>query len=334
MADKQIANFCNWITESTGTVVSSVKQNDLKKASRSLTEIKSDGAMLVKKLKLHVEQLESLVKLNINKERETKEQLYQAERDQKSLQRENDEIKYQMEQCKKALSSTTQSLQHSEYLYECAEMERREKGKKAQEVRDNWFVPIWGQFLMIREAIQKNGEKEEIARREAARHRENCRSLEREIANYENELRISSNKIDANQRSINALSDKCNKLHRQTGDFRNAIADLKESIFSREEQSSIAVEGLDKTDNLDKKFTTAIGFKAEKQNRFCQSNATERSIALFTETWNSIFTIETTSKLTISFTCISCGCFKTDIPFYNESNKSFTCGDCYEKQQT
>ena len=97
---------------------------------------------------------------------------------------------------------------------------------------------------MVREAIQQNGKKEEEAQREAARHKANCRSLENEIATYENELRISDNEINHYKRTIKALCDQCNELHRQTGDLRNAVDDLKKTIFVREEQSSIAVDGL------------------------------------------------------------------------------------------
>lgn len=334
MSDKLIANFGNRITESTGVVASFVRTKDLPNASRNLAEIKSDAAVIIKKLKLRVEQLESMVKLNLTKEREIKEQQYLAEQDRDSLQKENDEIKYKMERCKKAMESTRQSLQQSEYLYRSAESERREKGEKAQELRDYWFVPGFGQYLMIREAFQQNGKKAEEARREAARHRENCRSLENEIATYENELKISDKKINDNERNIRELSDQCNELHRQTGDIRNAIDDLKRTVFVREEQSSIAIDGLQNTENLDKKLAKAIDYKEESQlEKFCNSHATHRSVKLFTDTWKSMLSTEYTSNLSISFTCISCGCFKTGIPFYNESNKTFTCEDCYEKQR-
>ena len=154
MAEKQIANFSNQITESTEIVISCVRKKNLKEASRNLAEIKLDAAVIIKKLKLRVEQLESVVKLNMTKEKEIKEQQYQAERDRESLQKENEEIKYKVERCKKVMESTRQSLQQSEYLYKAAECERKEKGEKAQELRDYWYVPIYGQILMVREAVQ------------------------------------------------------------------------------------------------------------------------------------------------------------------------------------
>ena len=124
---------------------------------------------------------------------------------------------------------------------------------------------------MVREAVQQNGKKEEEAQREAARHKANCRSLENEIATYENELRISDNEIDNNERTIKALCDQCNELHRQTGDLRNAVDDLKKTIFVREEQSSITVDGLKNTDNLDRKVVKAIGYKkASERNSAIQ----------------------------------------------------------------
>ena len=334
MADKQIANIGSRITESTGKVVSCVKKTDIKKASSNLKDIKSDAEIIIKKLKLRVEQLESIVKLNSNKEREITEKQYQAERERESLQRENDEIRDKIEQCKKAKASAEKSLKESQYLYNSAEAESREAGEKAQELRDNWFIPFYGQYLLIREAVQQNGQKEEEAKREAERHKRNCTSLEREIDSYENELKMISNKIYNNKRTIKALSDQCHKLHRLKGDLRNAIGDLKQTIFYREEQNSIALEGLKNTESLDKKLKKALGFKATLQRKFCKSKATTHTVEAFDTTWQSLLTVEHISNISISFTCINCGCYKTDIPFYNEYNESFTCGDCYEKQHT
>ena len=334
MTDKQIAHIGNRITESTEKVVSCVKTKDIKKASSNLKDIKSDAKIIIKKLKLRVEQLESVVKLNSHKERETIEKKYQAECERDSLQRENDEITDKMKQCKKAKASAEKSLKQSQYLYNSAKAESREAGKKAQELRNNWFIPVYGPYLMVREAVQQNGQKEEEAKREAERHKRNCASLEREIDSYENELKIISNKIYENQRTIKALSDQCYKLHRQIGDLRNAIDDLKQTIFYREEQNSIALEGLKNTDNLDKKFEKAIGFEAKLHNKFCKSKATTHSVELFDATWKSLLTVEHVSNISISFTCTYCRCFKTDIPFYDEYNETFTCGDCYEKQHT
>ena len=334
MADKQIADIGNCITESTGKVVSCVKKKDIKKASSNLKDIKSDAEIIIKKLKLRVEQLESVVKLNSHNEREIIEKQYQAEHERESLQRENDEIADKMEQCKKAKASAEKSLKQSQCLFNSAEAESRESGQKAQELRDNWFVPFYGQYLLIREAVQQNGQKEEEAKREAERHKRNCTSLEREIDSYENELKVISNKIYDNQRAIKALSDQCHKLHRLKGDLRNAIDDLKQTIFYREEQNSIALEGLKNTESLDKKLKKAIGFKAKLRNKFCKSKATTHSVELFDATWKSLLTVEHVSNISISFTCTNCRCFKTDIPFYDEYNESFTCGDCYEKQYT
>ena len=125
-----------------------------------------------------------------------------------------------------------------------------------------------------------------------------------------------------------------NELHRQTGDLRNAIADLKRTVLVRKEQSNIAVEGQKCIDNLDKKLVKAISYKVKQQEKFCSSKATKHHVELLTETWNSMFATEQISNLSISFICITCGCFKIDVPFYDELNKTFTCGLCYEKQQT
>ena len=143
MADKQIANFGDQITESTGVVMSCVRNKDLKKASRNLEEIKSDAAVIIKKLKLRVEQLESVVKLNMTKEKEIKDQQYKAECKRELLQKENDEIKYKMEWCRKAMESGRQSLQQSECLYKAAEYECKEKVKRLS----NYEITGMSQFM-------------------------------------------------------------------------------------------------------------------------------------------------------------------------------------------
>ena len=295
MANEQLANFGNRITESTEIVMSCVRNRDLKNASSNLKEIKSDAAMMIRKLKLHVEQLESVVKLNMSKEREIKEKQYQAEREQELLQKQSNEIIYKIKKYRKAMDSARKSLQQSECLYNSAETERRERGEKVQELRDNFFVPFYGLYLLMREVIEQNARKEEEARTEAARHRENCKSLKRKIASYENQLRITSNKLDDNEKIIKALSYQWNELHIQTGDLRNTIADLKRIIFVRKEQSSIAAEGQKNIDNLDKKLLKAMSYTEKQQEKFCSSKATKHSIELLTKTWNSMFTTEYTS---------------------------------------
>ena len=166
MADKQLANFGNHITKSTEMVMSCVRNKDLKKASSNLKEIKSDTTMMIKKLKLHVEQLESMVKLNMSKEGEIKEKQYQAEREQELLQKQNDELFYKIKKSRKAIDSARKSLQRSEHYYNSAESECRERSEKVQELRDNIFVPFYGLYLVIREAIEQNALKEEEAQKD------------------------------------------------------------------------------------------------------------------------------------------------------------------------
>ena len=104
--------------------------------------------------------------------------LYQVEMELKNrkqaLETKKSALTDEMERC-------SRNKQDSSRRYQVAEREKKEAEKKFEELRDWWWVPIYGQALIVRELYENNAQKARDAYRKMERHERDMEGAESEI---------------------------------------------------------------------------------------------------------------------------------------------------------
>lgn len=88
-----------------------------------------------------------------------------------------------------------QSKWEAKVKYQEAEREKREAEKKYKEFKTYWWVPIYGQYLAVREIVEENNGKAKAALRDMARHERDAEETKREIERTNSGIRQASCKL-------------------------------------------------------------------------------------------------------------------------------------------
>ena len=159
-----------------------VKKNDANRAAIVLQSVQSDAKILQRETRV----LHKLL-VNVEEENEAKvgnltveiNQLYQNE------QHLNEKEKYLAVQISGLKATRQQYEQHrkvSQIRQDAAEAKQREAENKHKEYENNWWIPVIGQVLWLRELFEQNKERARKAEREKNRHARDVENTDREIS--------------------------------------------------------------------------------------------------------------------------------------------------------
>lgn len=112
--------------------------------------------------------------------------LYQQERD---LEKQKRELESQRQALQSRKDSEAQSLNEAQSRYDTAERERDKAQEEVDRLKTFWWVPIFGQILLIRELVEDFSGQAQNARRDMNHYQTRINEAEQEIANTGHKIR-------------------------------------------------------------------------------------------------------------------------------------------------
>ena len=174
------------------TALEAVERNDANRAAIVLQSVRLDAKTLQREVRILHKQL-----INVEQEDETKvenlttqmNQLYEKE---KRLKKKENNLKVKMSGLRATLEQHKENQNVAERRQEAARAEQREAEQKREKLKSYWWVPIYGQVLLLRELIENNKER--------------ARQAERDKDYYDREVKNATRQINSTDIKINQVS--------------------------------------------------------------------------------------------------------------------------------
>ena len=166
-----------------------VERNDANRAAILLQSVRSDAKIVQRaahtmhKLLISVEQENETKVENLTREIN---QLYEKEQ---QLKKEENNLEVKMSGLKATREQHEENRNVAERRQEAARAEQREAEEKHNELRSYWWVPIYGQVLLLRDLIEGNKERARQAERDKDHYA-------REVANATRQMNSTDIKIN------------------------------------------------------------------------------------------------------------------------------------------
>lgn len=166
-----------------------IERNDANGAAIVLQSVRSDAKIVQREARIHHKLL-----INVEQENETKvenltreiNRLYEKEQ---QLKQEENNLEVKVSGLRATREQHEENRNVAERRQEAARAEQRKAEEKNDELRSYWWVPIYGQVLLVRELIEDNKERARQAERKKNRHA-------REVENSDSKISSTNAKIN------------------------------------------------------------------------------------------------------------------------------------------
>ena len=169
-----------------------VERNDANRAAIVLQSVRLDAKILQREACILHKQL-----INVEQEDERKvenltreiNRLYEKE---KRLKKKENNLEVKVSGLRATRKQHEEQRNLAERRREAARADQREAEQKREKLKSYWWVPIYGQLLLLRELIQNN--------------RERARQAERDKDHYVREVKYATRQINSTDIKINQVS--------------------------------------------------------------------------------------------------------------------------------
>ena len=164
------------------SVLKAVKTGDIRSSEDMLKSLGKDGLLVQQQASVYCDRLreaEDEHKRQVEIITRQRDELYQ---EQKQYEKRKKELEANKSSLMSKRDHYIQRKHETLVKYQDAEREKREAEEKNEELKTYWWVPIYGQFLFLREIFEENNRRVRAASREMARHESKIEKAEREIA--------------------------------------------------------------------------------------------------------------------------------------------------------
>lgn len=305
-------------------------RGNAEEARQQLAVVKQKGKVLIKESETLFCRLEGLKPFVLRKQSDIAREMAQLQESEKNLQNEIDEIGVELSHQESELNCQSQRLQNVRRQERRAQREREEAEVKNAELDSKWWVPVYGQFLVIREWVQDNRTKE----REAAIRVRTCADSQRAIQNKILDLKVKMDKVRQKKDSlsdlISDLKRKQDENHENLRQIRKAT-DMLMSTARLGKEIVAAVEHGDGRCDVLKKIVEKASLSGNRS--ILSRRGSQTQAKSFIDTWNSVRGMVTQAEshgITFDFQCSYCGKEDTGLP-WPLSGENVMCDSCHTK---
>ena len=146
-----------------------------------LKSLGKDGLLVQQQASLYCERLKEAEDEHKRQVEAITRQINELYQEQKQHEKRKKELEAKKSSLTNMKNHYIQSKREAKVKYQEAESEKREAEEKYEEFKTYWWVPIFGQYLAVREIIKENDGKARAASRDMARHERDAEEAEREI---------------------------------------------------------------------------------------------------------------------------------------------------------
>ena len=177
------------------SVLKAVKTGDIRSSEVMLKSLGKDGLLVQQQASVYCDRLKEAEDEHKRQVEAITRQINELYQEQKQHEKRKKELEAKKSSLTNMKNHYIQSKREAKVKYQEAEREKREAEEKYEEFRTYWWVPIYGQYLAVREIIEENNGKARAASREMARHERDAEEAEREIERTNSGIRQVSCKL-------------------------------------------------------------------------------------------------------------------------------------------
>lgn len=304
-----------------------LQQKDLEGALKCLSLTNEGGKSLKTKLDSILKRLERLEQYNKKIEAEYYNQLKDLQYDDSRLRSRKSELEQNIAGKEACICETERELNNARDDMNAARRERNRAQEEYDKVKTFWWVPIYGQVLLINELIQDNAGKADEAQRRMNRYDREISDLNSDIRSFRNDLSILNSSIHSIQSSLDSCNRKINEIQANIGNITSAIAEVLDAKVYWTESVHETQAANEKTAFMQR----LVECGKEKPSRFTSSKATDTQVKIYGSSWERVEYVLSEAflnKISTTFRCTRCNITKTSLPYIDSSDK-FICEDCY-----
>lgn len=304
-----------------------ILHGNLVAALESLSQTGEGGRLLEAKLDSILERLGSLEQYNRKKESEYYKQLKDLEYENDRLRGRKSTLERSIASKEVSISDIQRELSNARDEMNSARHRRNQAQREYDKFRTFWWVPIWGQILVVKELIEDNESIANNAQQRMDRYDREISSLNSDLVIFRNDLASLNRSIQSVLSSLNSCNQKINEIHSNISNITSATAEVldakvywKNSVFETR-----AIN--DKTAHMQRLVEGGKG----NPSKFSSSKPTERVVNNYESSWGRVENVLSEAffnKISITFTCTLCNITKTSLPYINSSD-NFVCEDCH-----
>ena len=161
--------------------IEAVQKNDATGAAIILRSVRKDGELLqTEARKLH-EQLRRVEQNKVTRVENLTRDINELHKEEQQVKQEKINLKTKLSSLNADREHHQQSRNEAQRRYGDAIDKQRSAERRLEEFESNWWVPIYGQVLLVRELIEDNQQQANNAERDKNRHERDVENADREI---------------------------------------------------------------------------------------------------------------------------------------------------------
>ena len=325
MAEKTPAHALNTCAKNVGDLI--LQQKNLEGALKCLSLTDKGGKLLKAKLDSILKRLERLEQYNKQIETRYYKQLKDLQYDNSILRSRKSELEQSIAGKEACIRETERELSDARDDMNAARRERNRAQEEYDKVKTFWWVPIYGQIILINELIEDNASKANEAQQRMNRYDRKISDLNSDMTKFRNDLSSLNSSIQSTQSSLDSCNRKIQDIQANIGNITSAIAEVLDAKV-------YWAESVHETQAVNEKtaFMQRLVESGKKNpSKFTSTIATKRHVNIYTSNWERVEYVLSEAflnKISTTFKCTRCNVTKTSLP-YIDSSDNFICEDCY-----
>ncbi|PFX21719.1 structural maintenance of chromosomes protein 2-like [Stylophora pistillata] len=264
------------------SALKAVKTGDIRSSEIMLKSLGNDGLLVQQQASVYCDRLREA-------ENEHKQQVEAITRQINELyqeQKQHEKRKKELEANKSVLRSKKnhyiQGKREALRKYQEVEWQKREAEEKFEELKTFWWVPIYGQYLVVRELFEENDKKARHASREMHRHERDAEEAERDIERTNSGIRQAEEDMRRISEKVEQLERQRQHCHNNLGDVKSMVVFIIQAVTFWKEVVELTRAATVKTENIQK-----IVELAQKKDsiKILTSRGTQIKMKSFKECW-------------------------------------------------
>lgn len=212
-----------------------------------------------------------------------------------------------------------------------AEKNKRTAMARQDQVKTWWWVPLYGQGLLIRELIEDNSLKIAVENKHIQKYEADYSNLQNKIQFMKTEIVNLNSDVHCLSSKIDELQDQLIKRNQMLKEMKEATASLKNSVYHWNEFAEVIDFGDTRSGAMQKLITK--GSKLHDPARILRSRGTQAAMKSFTEAFERaerILQNQWQYMVTYEYVCVLCRREKSGLPLPVDED-TVVCNECAHK---
>ena len=339
---KEVVIYSSWVKPKLSTSVSECFQmveevtkladlGKVREASKKLMQVNQCSKNVATVTDVYIQRLEALGEYGIYQQELLMLKMKQLEDRKQQKLNEIRAKERRVAEKRTLIADCEMEKEKAQRKQEEAEHERSEAEDRLDEVKTWWWVPIYGQILVVRELIEDNSSVIRDQERKIDECQNKKSDLQGKIGHIENDIANITQEVRNISFDIDKLKDESERRIKNLQEMKEATATLKRSVHGWNEFVSATEHGINRAGALHKSFRKAslrddpkkaLSSRGMKTTMKGFEEAYKTAEAILEKQWQYLVMYE--------YTCEVCQTTKSGLPMPVDKN-TVVCTECAGK---